>query len=112
MRISVADMTRIYENLDVHFEKWLGESDADPWIPAMVETEGIIKNEGEEAQIELMVGKEQKTLSFQIWIDKPDVMSISIVSPSGEIVERIPAKDERKEEFKFVYEQTLIQGCC
>ena len=37
MRISVADMTRIYENLDVHFEKWLGESDADPWIPAMVE---------------------------------------------------------------------------
>ena len=71
-------------------------------------TEGIIKNEGEEAQIELMVGKEQKTLSFQIWIDKPDVMSISIVSPSGEIVERIPAKDERKEEFKFVYEQTLI----
>ena len=37
MRISVADMTRIYENLDVHFEKWLGESDADPYIPPMVE---------------------------------------------------------------------------
>ena len=37
MRISVADMTRIYDNLDVHFEQWLGESDADPWIPPMVE---------------------------------------------------------------------------
>jgi len=37
MRISVADMTRIYDDLDVHFEKWLGESDADPWIPPMVE---------------------------------------------------------------------------
>ena len=37
MRISVADMTRIYDNLDVHFEKWLGESDADPYIPPMVE---------------------------------------------------------------------------
>jgi len=33
----VADMTRIYDNLDVHFEAWLGESDADPFIPAMVE---------------------------------------------------------------------------
>ena len=37
MRLSVADMTRIYNNLDVHFESWLGESDADPYIPAMVE---------------------------------------------------------------------------
>ena len=37
MKLSVADMTRIYNNLDVHFESWLGESDADPYIPAMVE---------------------------------------------------------------------------
>ena len=37
MKLSVADMTRIYDNLDVHFEQWLGESDADPWIPPMVE---------------------------------------------------------------------------
>ncbi len=37
MRISVADLKKNYDNLDVHFEKWLGESDADPYIPAMVE---------------------------------------------------------------------------
>ena len=37
MKLSVSDMTRIYENLDVHFESWLGESDADPYIPAMIE---------------------------------------------------------------------------
>ena len=37
IKMSVADMTRIYDNLDVHFESWLGESDADPYIPAMVE---------------------------------------------------------------------------
>ena len=37
MKLSVADMTRIYDNLDVHFEAWLGESDADPYIPAMIE---------------------------------------------------------------------------
>jgi len=37
MKLSVTDMTRIYDNLDVHFESWLGESDADPFIPAMVE---------------------------------------------------------------------------
>ena len=37
MNVSVADLRKNYDNLDVHFEKWLGESDADPYIPAMVE---------------------------------------------------------------------------
>ena len=37
MKMSVADMTKIYNDLNVHFESWLGESDADPYIPAMVE---------------------------------------------------------------------------
>ncbi len=37
MRISVADLKKNYDNLDVHFESWLGESDADPYIPAMID---------------------------------------------------------------------------
>ena len=37
MNLSVADMTKIYDDLNVHFESWLGESDADPYIPAMIE---------------------------------------------------------------------------
>ena len=36
MGVSLPDLRRIYDTLDVHFEKWLGESDADPYIPAMV----------------------------------------------------------------------------
>ena len=37
MNVSIADIRRIYDDLDVHFESWLGESDADPFIPAMIE---------------------------------------------------------------------------
>ncbi len=37
MDVSLADMRKIYDNLDVHFESWLGESDADPYIPPMIE---------------------------------------------------------------------------
>ena len=36
MGVSLPDLHRIYDQLDVHYEKWLGESDADPFIPAMV----------------------------------------------------------------------------
>ena len=36
MAVSLADMRKIYDNLNVHFESWLGESDADSYIPAMI----------------------------------------------------------------------------
>ena len=36
MGVSLPDLRRIYGILDVHFDKWLGESDADPLIPDMV----------------------------------------------------------------------------
>ena len=36
MNISLPDLKRVYNALDVHYEKWLGESDAHPYIPAMV----------------------------------------------------------------------------
>ena len=36
MRLSLADMRKIYDELDVHFEAWLGESDADPYIAPMI----------------------------------------------------------------------------
>jgi len=37
MNISLPDLRRIYDTLNVQFEAWLGESDAHPYIPAMVE---------------------------------------------------------------------------
>ena len=43
MNISLPDLKRIYDTLDVHYEKWLGESDADPYIPGMV---ADLKNRG------------------------------------------------------------------
>ena len=36
MGVSLPDLHRIYDMLDVHYEKWLGESDADPYIPQMI----------------------------------------------------------------------------
>ena len=50
MGVSLPDLHRIYDLLDVHYEKWLGESDADPYIPAMVDnlkTKGFaVQSEG------------------------------------------------------------------
>lgn len=37
LNVSVSDLKRNYENLNVSFELWKGESDAQPYIPAMVD---------------------------------------------------------------------------
>lgn len=37
MNISIADMKRNYEKLNVHFDVWLSESDAQPYIPQMLD---------------------------------------------------------------------------
>ncbi len=49
MNVSVADLKKNYDNLNVSFESWLGESDADPYIPAMV---ADLKNRGLAVQSE------------------------------------------------------------
>ena len=43
MGVSLPDLHRLYDLLDVHYEKWLGESDADPYIPDMV---AMLKEKG------------------------------------------------------------------
>ena len=37
MRVSVTDLKRNYSNLNVEFDLWLGESDAQPFVPDMVQ---------------------------------------------------------------------------
>lgn len=50
MAVSLPDLKKNYDRLGVHFESWLGESDAQPYIPAMLaqmEQKGLlVESEG------------------------------------------------------------------
>ena len=50
MQVSVADLRKNYDNLNVSFDVWKGESDAQPYIPSMLEklkAEGVlVESEG------------------------------------------------------------------
>ncbi|MCR4628528.1 arginine--tRNA ligase [[Clostridium] aminophilum] len=37
MNVSKKDLKRNYDNLDVHFDLWKGESDAEPYIPGLID---------------------------------------------------------------------------
>lgn len=71
-------------------------------------TEGKIDKTGDSEVIELKVDKNQMSINFQIWVNKPDVVAISIISPSGEVVDKISPKSKGKEGIKFVYEGTIM----
>ncbi|WP_435575568.1 S8 family serine peptidase [Clostridium gasigenes] len=69
---------------------------------------GTIVNEGDTQNIELKIDKNQKNINFEIWINKPDKFALSIISPSGEIIDRIPPSVNKITEIKFIYEGTII----
>ncbi|MGL5353539.1 MAG: S8 family peptidase [Clostridium sp.] len=72
-------------------------------------TEGRFLKPGEVKTIEIRIGKNQKNLFFNIYIRQPDRVSLAITSPSGEVVDKITAKLNKRETVKFVYEGTKME---
>ncbi|ADL51298.1 S8 family peptidase [Clostridium cellulovorans] len=72
-------------------------------------TSGIISQVGEKKVIELNVSPEQKSLVVEIWVEPPNIMSLDIVSPSGEKIVAISAAFNVTETYSFLFERTLIK---
>ncbi len=90
MNVSVADLKRNYSNLNVDFELWKGESDADPYIPAMVER---LKSEGfvYESEGALVVDVKEETDQKEIppcMILKSDGASLYTTTDLATLVQR------------------------
>jgi len=59
--------------------------------------------------IELETSPKQKNLWVQIWIDLPNIMSLEIVSPSGESTGTMPIIINYTKNYTFLFEKTLIK---
>lgn len=71
-------------------------------------TEGILDQSNNIQDIELQVGENQRMLPFEIWIDQANIVELSIISPSGEIIGNINSKLSRNQTIKFFEEQTTM----
>lgn len=70
-------------------------------------TEGKFENNNE-ASIEIKVGKNQKYLNLNVYFSKPDKVEVGIVSPSGEVLEKVDIKLRKIKDYKFIYEGTIV----
>ena len=90
MNVSVADLKKNYSNLNVDFDLWKGESDADPYIQKMIDTleaQGLVH----ESQGALVVDVAEESDTKEIppcLIRKSDGASLYATSDLATIVER------------------------
>ena len=112
MAVSLADLKKNYGNLDVHFDLWKGESDAEPYIPWLIkdlQDKGLAR----ESQGALVVDIAQETDSKELppcIVRKSDGAALYATSDLGTILEREklyqPAKyiyiTDKRQELHFI----------
>ncbi|ELC8442005.1 S8 family peptidase [Clostridium perfringens] len=69
---------------------------------------GIIKSENSIEKIELLISREMKNFNLEFWIQRPNIMSLNIISPSGEASSFIDAKIFLERSFKFILTNTSV----
>ena len=90
MNVSLKDLKKNYSNLNVEFDLWKGESDAEPYIPDMID-DLIQKGLAHESQGALVVDIAEETDSKELppcIIRKSDGASLYATSDLATIVER------------------------
>lgn len=69
---------------------------------------GMTGTQGEGTEVELRVGENVKGFQMEVWTDIPNVLAVSLTSPSGESIQKIPIRQNSRNEYEFLFEQTKI----
>jgi Subtilase family. len=70
---------------------------------------GFIQQVGGTASIEIRISKEMKYFSFKIWVLKPNIASLNVISPNGDESNFIKAKNNEDQSINFVFYKTEMR---
>ena len=102
MSVSKADLKKNYDNLNVHFDLWKGESDAQPYIPSMVQ-ELIDKGYAYESNGAMVVDIQEDTDTKELppcIVRKSDGAALYATSDLATLVER--EKDYKPDSYIYL----------
>jgi len=105
LAVSVADLKKNYENLNVDFEYWLGESDAQPYIPAMLD-DMVAKGYARESMGALVVDIAEETDTKELppcIVRKSDGAAIYETTDLATIIQR--EKDFNPDRYLYVVDK-------
>ena len=63
---------------------------------------------GEYDDVEIRVGEGERGFSLELWGKAPSVYSIGLISPGGEVIDRIPARVNNSQTVRFIFESTIV----
>lgn len=101
MAVSLADLKKNYGNLDVTFELWKGESDAQPYIPGLIkdlEDKGLAYESQGALVVDITEAGDSKELPPCI-VRKSDGAALYATSDLGTIIER----ENEYQPVKYIY---------
>lgn len=67
-----------------------------------------IQNLSDTKTVEIRVGENTSGFMMELWTELPNILSISLTSPSGESTSRIPIRAGTSTTFQFLFEQTTV----
>lgn len=70
---------------------------------------GVIKNKDRVESIGLLISEDQINLSVEIWVDLPNIIDISVVSPAGEETGFVQAMLNMEKKYSFILANTTMR---
>ncbi len=61
----------------------------------------------EPERVEIRVGEGERGFTCELWSAAPEVYSVELISPSGQIINRIPSRTDRTTRLNFLFEDTI-----
>lgn len=58
--------------------------------------------------VEVTVGEDMSGFFLEMWANSPELYSVSVISPTGEQIRRVPVTENASETFRFVFEKTVV----
>lgn len=70
--------------------------------------QGQLSKTEERREVEVQVGDGVDAFSMELWTEIPNLMAISVISPSGEVLPRVSVRQGTAFAFRFVFERTEV----
>ena len=58
--------------------------------------------------VEVTVEEDMNGFFLEMWANSPELYSVSVISPTGEQIRRVPVRENASETFRFVFEKTIV----
>ena len=70
--------------------------------------EGQLEYTQDMDEVEIQIGENVSGLTMELWTENPNLMEISLISPSGGTTSRLPLRRDESFEYRYVFEGTRV----